>query len=120
MRDWPRLAYFVAMNWKVFTPRKVRINRALVQHAAVYPTQRCADARYQLLFACCLCSSADGCGYAQVYFPSDVETAVERNQARAKRVTESVSSSVYESSPLFALTIVLFLRKQRWFGSRVK
>lgn len=33
---------------------------------------------------------ADGCGYAQVYFPADVELAVERNATRGKPVAETV------------------------------
>lgn len=35
----------------------------------------------------------DGCGYAQVYFPTDVEIAVRRNEARADPVPEVVSAS---------------------------
>lgn len=33
----------------------------------------------------------DGCGYAQVFFPTTVDIAVERNRTRATQVTEAVS-----------------------------
>lgn len=33
---------------------------------------------------------ADGCGYAQVYFPTDAEVAVKRNMTRSAPVAEEV------------------------------
>lgn len=36
---------------------------------------------------------ADGCGYAQVYFPTEVEIAIRRNEERTNPVPEVVSAS---------------------------